>query len=358
MRKVVVIIIAILIIFSVNSSSFAETVSGRGYECASYTFYAEATGDNATIYFKQTEATAIHRPFWEDEWGCYHIYYTYNGNGKTYTAEWNNVKWEANNETFSLELPYRGAYTIQIVAYSAEEINNLYAIDHFVMWYDSISGGAGPEWWVDYCYNCWVSNSPMQTPTPSPTRAPTATPYRDPTQHNTTGRPTPTPAPTRAPTPIPSSYNSPYSWDTKFKPGVSEKNSDAYNKLNRLYDQNSGTTFSYVLWNSDKKNGLPDFTAYFNNNSVRGIKVRDGDGSNYWNYMRINTFYVIVNTSNGSYQEIEMQIPDEDRGNNYFSLDFSRSYSSVTSIEIYITDRNVGSGENSNVVHIRDIDFY
>ena len=164
MKKVVSIIIAVIILMSLNSSTFAETISGRGFENASYTFYAEATGDNATIYFKQTKAPAVlnYVNFWTDEWGCYHIYYTYNGT--TYSTEWNNVRWNADNETFSLDLPYKGVYKIQIVAYSAEEINDLYAVTHFTCWVVPVIGGTGPEWWVENCYNCWVSNSPIQDP--------------------------------------------------------------------------------------------------------------------------------------------------------------------------------------------------
>lgn len=155
-----------------------------------------------------------------------------------------------------------------------------------------------------------------------------------------------------------SSYTAPTKWDTKFKKGSSNQNPDGYNNLYKLTDDRSNTVFTYMLWTSDN-DGAPEFTAYFNNSTVKGIKIRNGSGSDYWGNMRINTFYVKVYTNNGSYEEREMTIPDEDRGNSYYSIDFSKSYSNVTRIEIYITDRHVGTGKNSMyLVNIRDIGFY
>ncbi len=155
-----------------------------------------------------------------------------------------------------------------------------------------------------------------------------------------------------------SSYTAPTKWDTKFKKESSNQNPDGYNNLYKLTDDSSNTVFTYMLWTSDN-NGAPEFTAYFNNSTVRGIKIRNGSGSDYWGNMRINTFYVKVYTNNGSYEEREMTIPDEDRGNSYYSIDFSKSYSNVTKIEIYITDRHVGTGKNNMyLVNIRDIGFY
>ena len=55
MKKIVSVYVLILII-SFNSAAFAERVSGVGYDNFSSTFYAEATGNNATIYFRQTKA--------------------------------------------------------------------------------------------------------------------------------------------------------------------------------------------------------------------------------------------------------------------------------------------------------------
>ena len=149
----------------------------------------------------------------------------------------------------------------------------------------------------------------------------------------------------------------PYSWSTKYQPGTSTQDRITYDHLDYLYDGNSSTTYSYIHWSPESKNGLPDFTAYFNDSSISGIKILNGDGNRYQDYMRINTFYVIVNTSGGSYRESDMQIPDRNNSS-YYSLGFSRSYSNVTSIEIYITDRHVGSGDNRYRVHIRDIAFY
>ena len=154
-----------------------------------------------------------------------------------------------------------------------------------------------------------------------------------------------------------SSYTAPTKWDTKFKKESSKQNPDGYNNLYKLTDDSSNTVFTYMLWTSDN-NGVPEFTAYFNNSTVKGIKIRNGSGSDYWGNMRINTFYVKVYTNNGSYEEREMTIPDEDRGNTYYSIDFSKSYSNVTRIEIYITDRHVGTGNNKYLVNIRDIGFY
>jgi hypothetical protein len=157
--------------------------------------------------------------------------------------------------------------------------------------------------------------------------------------------------------PEPTSNPIPTSWDTKYKPGVSDKNPNGIDNLSRLTDGNSGTVFGYTLYNSDKKNGLPDFTANFNGSSVSGIKIRNGDGGDYYRYMRINTFYVKVYTNSGSYTESTMTVPDSP-SSDYYSFSFRQRYSGVTRIEIYITDRHTGSGEDTNRVRIRDIAFY
>lgn len=158
------------------------------------------------------------------------------------------------------------------------------------------------------------------------------------------------------PGPIPGP-TTPTSWDTKFKPGSSSKNPEGINNLYKLTDDNPSTVFAYTLYNSDKNNGLPDFTAYFNNASVSGIKIRNGDGSNYYRYMRVNTFYVKVYTNSGTYTESQMTIPDS-RSSDYYSFSFRQRYTGVTRIEIYITDRHVGQGDDTNRVRIRDIAFY
>ena len=149
----------------------------------------------------------------------------------------------------------------------------------------------------------------------------------------------------------------PYEWDTKFKAGISTKNPDAYRWLYRLYDGDPGTTFTYYLYNSDKNNGYPDFTAYFRSGTVSGIKIRNGSASNYYHFMRINQFHVVVYTNSGSYTESVMTVPDSYQYD-YYTFSFRRTYTGVSRIEIYIDDRNVGEGEERNYVHIRDIAFY
>ncbi|MBR3743268.1 MAG: hypothetical protein IKN04_22905 [Clostridia bacterium] len=348
MKKIVSIIIAVIIIMSLNSSTFAETISGSGYESASSTFYAEATGNNATIYFKQTKALAVlnYVNFWTEEWGCYHIYYTYNGT--TYSTEWNNVKWNADNETFSLDLPYKGIYKIQIVAYTAEEINDLYAITHFSMWFVSAIGNTGPEWWVDNCYNCWVSNSPIQDPTPAPTVTP---------------RKIQTTTPPKTITPAPSGQMVfPYSWDTQFKPSLNNGlNSDQYRNLNNLSDNNQYTTFWWVIWKNERTDSYPEITAYFNNATISSVGIRNGNPNNYYGYARAKRFRVEIYT-NGSYAGSTYIYLNDQNSSSYQIMSLGRTYNNVTQIDFYLDGgANEGFYEGSSeryYIHIADIQFY
>lgn len=150
----------------------------------------------------------------------------------------------------------------------------------------------------------------------------------------------------------------PYAWDTKFKEGVSTQNPTGYDILYKLYDDDEKTAFWYVLYNSDSRNGLPDFTAYFDNAGVSGIRIRNGHRTDYYGYMRVHTLNARIYTYDGEYEETELTLPDADTGSEYYCLDFSRLYTGVTMIEIYITDRYLGIGRNRFVVFIRDIGFY
>ena len=152
-------------------------------------------------------------------------------------------------------------------------------------------------------------------------------------------------------------YTPPYEWDTKFKVGISEMNPEAYKKLNHLTDQNPNTYFEYYLYDSDKNNGYPDFTAFFNNSYVSGIKFRNGDKSNYERYMRVHYFYVMIYAEDKVYTENRMEIPDSYQYD-YYTFNFQRIYQNVTKIEIYIDSRRVGQGYDKYLVRIRDIDFY
>ena len=151
--------------------------------------------------------------------------------------------------------------------------------------------------------------------------------------------------------------NSGQEFQRRTRTGVSTKKLKAYLQLYKLTDGDPNTVFTYVLYNSDKNNGLPDFTAYFNNGTVRGIKIRNGDSGDYRRYMRINMFHVVVYDGGKPYTERVMTIPDR-MSYDYYSFEFVRTYLNVSRIGIFIDDRNVGSGEETNLVRIRDIVFY
>lgn len=389
-RKSLLLFLSLALLFAVNGAA-ADVYALNGDGETTVRFFVESYG-NAEINLQQTEGKCQELSYThlidgilgeEEEWGKYYFYITA-PNGAYSAVTWNKT---FHGDEFTLNLSGVGIYQIEVVPFTADQMTESWTLDRFVGW------TVLPRWRIasyrncsvserDYrqekrtgrieirCYDEYgsliktesrnVSQSGQVNPPPisgyeavSSGRYVSLDPYTgscspssvDFTYRRTGGGGGGT------------SSVTPYDWDTKFKAGVSTKNPNAYLQLHRLTDGNPDTVFSYWLYNSDKKNPTPDFSAFFSNSAVNGIKIRNGDAGDYERYMRVNQFHVVVYEGGRSYSERVMTVPDQ-LNYDYYSFDFSRTYYNVTRIDIYIDDRNVGRGEETNLVRIRDIAFY
>ncbi len=74
--------------------------------------------------------------------------------------------------------------------------------------------------------------------------------------------------------------------------------------------------------------------------------------------MRVTQLHVVVYTYDGVYTEPQMSVPDTFRAD-YYWLPFSRTYSGVQRIEVYVDLRRVGDVNSTKyLVRIRDLCFY
>lgn len=217
------------------------------------------------------------------------------------------------------------------------------------MWVDTVFSGSGPEWWVENCYNCWVSNSPIQDTTPPPTVTP----------RNTQTTPPPKPI-----TPVPSGQMVyPYSWDTQFKSGTTTAgdgmNKNQYRYLNNLSDGNSSTTFWWVIWKSERTDSIPEITAYFNNSTIKTVGIWNGNPNNYYGCARVKCLRAEIYTSNGYAGTEYLYFSDS---SSFQRTSFNRSYSNVQRIEFYLNGgANEGFYEGSSeryYIHIADMQFF
>ena len=166
-----------------------------------------------------------------------------------------------------------------------------------------------------------------------------------------------TPTPYNPPAPV-GNQVVPTGWDTQFGPG-STYNEDVPNVLHRMYDGDPSTYIKYVMWNGEKEDDTPEFTAYFDGATVSEIGVINGlaNSSRNAGVAKISSITAKIYSDEGtSVQVINMK----DRGGRSTMTHYSlgATYHNVTKIEIYCRHIWVGQGDTKYEVHITDIAFF
>lgn len=170
-----------------------------------------------------------------------------------------------------------------------------------------------------------------------------------------------TPVPPPAPSPRGQTVR-PYAYDTQFcsQYADNDSNKKLYDKVPRLYDGSTSTRFSWYINKKEKTDNIPEFTFYFNNETVSGIKIINGDVRSYSYYDRgakYNTIRFVVYDQSGSHTEY-VYPNNSYLDSNYQTLYFSRTYNNVYRIEFWHGDADLGSGEYLYEITITDMQFF
>ena len=181
------------------------------------------------------------------------------------------------------------------------------------------------------------------------------------------------PVVTEAPKPVYSASQivRPTAWDTQFRPGISTApdglgyNANVYKQLNYLHDDNANTSISWLLYVSERTDGIPEFTASFNSASISAIGVRNGKAvseSEFFKYARLASLHLRIRTNGGEVFNTWVYLPDE-YSPDYQILSLNKTYTNVASVELWI-EGNVnqgfylGTGDTIYTMHVTDIQFY
>ena len=158
----------------------------------------------------------------------------------------------------------------------------------------------------------------------------------------------------------------PYMWDTQFKPGTTDP--DKYNekrvdRLGNVSDDNYRTSFDWLVWGSERKDDIPELTAYFDRQTISSIGIRNGylnSMSEYYQYARASILRVTIYDCWGQSWETMIYIPDE-YTTSYRTFPLGATYSDVTRVDIWLdsyTRNDEADNNHKNVIHIADIQFY
>ena len=152
----------------------------------------------------------------------------------------------------------------------------------------------------------------------------------------------------------------PYLVETQFCPQYSthSNNSKLSSKLSRLNDGSTDTKFNWYIVKSERTDNIPEFTFYFNNETVSGIKIINGDirGSSYFERgAKYNCIRFVVYDQSGAHTEYVY--PSTSYITGYQTLNFSKTYSNVYRIEFWHEDADLGSGDYLYELTITDLQF-
>ena len=114
---------------------FFNRFDGNGVEISAFQVrvYSSHTG---SITFQQQKGIAVERSVFNwltddnQEWGKYHIYYMLEG-GCVEMEDWDD---SFHSDEYTLYLKNNGLYTVWVVPFTNEEINDSYLVDHFENW--------------------------------------------------------------------------------------------------------------------------------------------------------------------------------------------------------------------------------
>ena len=401
-KKINILLLAVMMLFLVCQTAYADTYATYGDGCTTVSFYVESFG-SAKLVFQQNPGECQEFTYNLlnildgilgncEEWGKYHIDIT-TPYGSCYREDWDKTYRGGN---FEVKLDYAGIYSIQITPFTISEMTDSWSIDIFAGWTKQ------PNWWIYSQSNCNVYTS-----NPSPQNGSVTIycydqdgAYLDARSETitTSGYINPPSIPGYTSTSSkqyvtldthngncdPSyldfyykkneSSNSqssvssgqtiyPYNWDTQFKPALnSGLNSDQYRNLNNLSDDNRNTTFWWVIWKNERTDSYPEITAYFNNAEISSVGIRNGNPNNYYGYARAKRFRVEIYTNNGSYAGSTYIYLNDQNSSSYQIMSLGRTYYNVTQMDFYLDGgANEGFYEGSSeryYIHIADIQFY
>ena len=165
----------------------------------------------------------------------------------------------------------------------------------------------------------------------------------------------PAPTPYDPPTPA-ANQVMPTGWDTQFGPG--SKNEDGINQLYKLYDQDPYTSFSYIYWQSEYSDDIPEFTAYFNAATVSYLGMINGmtDWSTNVRYGRCSNLVVKIYSDEGTIvKTIDTNAGGTPEMKQYY---LGATYHNVTKIEIFVRGIYGGQDWTKNEVRISEIAFF
>ena len=148
----------------------------------------------------------------------------------------------------------------------------------------------------------------------------------------------------------------PTGWDTQF--GPESKNPTGRDTLHRLYDGDPTTNFFYYMYDSEKADDIPEFTAYFDGATVSYLGLINGltDWKNN-NVAKPAQLSVRIYNDQGSF--VQVIEPSLGGNSNMQMYSLGGTYENVTKIEIFV--RLVRLGQESATkyeVHITEIAFY
>ena len=162
-----------------------------------------------------------------------------------------------------------------------------------------------------------------------------------------------------------------YRWDTQFRPGIATApdgrgdNANVYLSLDNLHDNNPNTSLSWLLYVSERTDGIPEFTVGFSNASISAIGVRNGKTTSerdYRTFARLASIHLRIHTTTGDTLNTWVTLPDEYHAD-YQVLPLEKTYNNVSSIELWIEGGAnqgfyMGEGEYAYTIHVTDIQFY
>lgn len=198
-----------------------------------------------------------------------------------------------------------------------------------------------------------ITPTPRITPVPTPTAVPTPTPTPRPT-------PVPTPVPTQPPV-GPGGVIFPAWSDTQFRPETckNELNQNRYEKLPALTDDNSETRFQWYIYNSEYHDEIPEFTFYFDNQTVTGIGLRNGWNASETRFYKnawLYKFHLMIYTADGGCYREDIRLKDY-FVRDYQDLLFSASYQNVQRIEMFVDSYKTGT-EEKYACYLTDVRFF
>lgn len=346
---------AILLFTAVCFTAEADGSAGTPYEAggngsAATFFYVESAG-NARVVFAQEQGlcNAVNSSgmaYREYEWGKYHITAEIPNGGNLITAEWNS---SADGAYYTLFLSEAGTYRIWMIPYGPYEMQKSGSADHFTEWITY------PTWWIHETRNCVFRGLGQYVPAVS----------EAPAQPTATVRPAQPTATVRPPEPRRGRLVTPYGWDTQFQPGgtgAGTYNDQRYLKLGNLTDDNYRTSFDWLIWSAERTDDIPELTAYFSNETISSIGIRNGclvNEEEYWLSARATGLKVTIHDQDGAHPAY-LEIPDV-YTTEYRVFPLGNTWRGVNRIDLWLDtyhcDQSADIGHRY-VIHISDLQFY